>query len=424
MKIATIEAKITPPVGTLLAGYGSKDVSESIHDDLKVNGLCFDDGEKKALLLSFDLIGLEMSVVSELRRRCAELIGGTEADVMLTCTHTHEGPHTRETGANALDEIACRILVTNTLAAVEAAVQGNFTEVTASFYSEQVDVNTNRRYCGPENVCRFLPHHRSLEPLADGTTDRELGILLFNRAGTSRPFAVIGNYAAHPLVAHAPGAGGLAISADYPGRYRELVEESTGAFPVFTTGAAGDQFPIASELGFSALDLMAGPLARATVHGMIDASRNPAKFRMDDPKIHTSIRRFEAALRADKPDEKRIPKLRGLKNTELEVQLLAVGDVCFVGVPGELEAGPGLEIKWHSPYRRTWVLYNSTGYYGYFSPANDFVSGGYESARGQNFEVLTVLDMVNTAVRGMFELHGAIDIPPWPPAIQNGKGTR
>ena len=80
MKIATISTIITPPVGTLLAGYGSKDVSESIHDDLMARGLCFDDGERKALLLSFDLIGLEMSVVSELRRRCAELIGGEVAD--------------------------------------------------------------------------------------------------------------------------------------------------------------------------------------------------------------------------------------------------------------------------------------------------------------------------------------------------------
>lgn len=414
MKIATISAIVTPPVGTLLAGYGSHDVSESVHDDLMVRGLCLDDGEKRALLLSLDLIGLEDAVVADLRRKCAELIGGAEADVMLTCTHTHQGPHSRETGANALDAEFIRLLEARTLEAVRSALAGPFTEVSTFFYSERVDVNTSRRYCGPENVCRFLPHHRALEPLADGTTDKELGILLFTYAGTGRPFAVVGNYAAHPLAAHAPGAGGLAIGADYPGRYRELVGESTGAFSVFTTGATGDQFPISSELGFSALDEVAGPLARATVHGIIDASRNPAKFRLDDPKIRSSIRRFPAKFRTDRPDEKRLPRHRGLESTELELQFLAVGDVCFVGVPGELEAGPGLEIKWHSPYRRTWVLYNSTGYNGYFSSANDFVSGGYESSRGQHFEPLTVLDMVNAAVKGMFELRGGIDIAPWP----------
>ena len=414
MKIATISAVVTPEAGTLLAGYGSKDVSVAVRDDLMVRGLCLDDGEKKALLLSLDLIGLEESLVKELRCRCASLIGGSAADVMLTCTHTHQGPHSRKTGANDLDAKFCDMLMERTVSAVASALETGFTEVDAYFYSERVDVNVNRRYCGPENVCRFLPHHRSLEALSDGAVDRELGILLFNRAGTSRPFAVLGNYAAHPLVAHAPGVGGLSISADYPGRYRELVSESTGAFSVFTTGAAGDQFPIASELGFSALDEVAGPLARATIHGMIDASRNSGKFRLKEPKLRTAIRSFRAKLRADRPDEKRLPHYRGVAEADLELQFLAVGDVCFVGVPGELEAGPGMEIKWHSPYRRTWVLYNSTGYNGYFSPANDFVSGGYESARGQHFEPLTVLDMVNAAVRGMFELHGDIEIPPWP----------
>ena len=38
------------------------------------------------------------------------------------------------------------------------------------------------------------------------------------------------------------------------------------------------------------------------------------------------------------------------------IQLVSVGDVCLIGVPGELVAELGLEMKWHSPFRKTFIL--------------------------------------------------------------------
>jgi hypothetical protein len=87
----------------------------------------------------------------------------------------------------------------------------------------------------------------------------------------------------------------------------------------------------------------------------------------------------------------------------LELQLMSIGDICFVGVPCELVAELGMEIKWHSPFRKAYVFYNSTDYVDYICHANALVSGGYEP-ECQQFDARAGLQLVNAAVDAMFEL--------------------
>jgi len=414
---STVFADITPPVGSLLAGYSSNVVSVACHDPLTVSGLIMKDGKKTAVLLSFDLLALEDSLVTEMRKKIAAIVNCGESDVLLTCTHTHGGPHSRTTVSNRYDETYCKSLFEKTLAAVKEANSREFSQVMISFYSTKVDVNTSRRYVGPEKEARFTPKHRYLEPMVDNTgIDKELGLVFFWDIEKNKPLAVIGNYAAHPLVGHAMGLASHAISADYPGRYRELVKESTGAFTIFTSGACGEVFPINSESGFLSLDTIAKPLAVATNISMIGSLRNPIKFRIVKPELRSIIVKAKMPLRKDKDPGTFPPRYSNPDSYELPIQCLAIGDICFVGVPGEFSSKLGLEIKWHSPFRHTWILYNSTGYNGYFSTANDFVSGGYESTRGQHFQVRTALQLVNMAVDALFQLHdNKIDLAPYRP---------
>ena len=97
----------------------------------------------------------------------------------------------------------------------------------------------------------------------------------------------------------------------------------------------------------------------------------------------------------------------GRDDAELEIQCLSIGDVCFVGVPGELCAELGQEIKWHSPFRRTFIAYNSTAYFSYMGPANFLVAGGYE-ASSQRFGARGGLRLVSTATDALFELRESL----------------
>ena len=68
LKAAWFRSDITPQVGTRIAGYGPDDVSVGVLDPLYATGLALDDGERKALIVSFDLLGIDAPVIRELRR--------------------------------------------------------------------------------------------------------------------------------------------------------------------------------------------------------------------------------------------------------------------------------------------------------------------------------------------------------------------
>ena len=92
MKIAFFEKIISPEIGSTIAGYAFEDYSVAKRDDIYMTGLGLDDGENRALILSFDLQSLDGWFIRRIRRACAELLGTKEELVLLSCTHNHSGP--------------------------------------------------------------------------------------------------------------------------------------------------------------------------------------------------------------------------------------------------------------------------------------------------------------------------------------------
>lgn len=407
MQFASFKKVITPPIGTKLAGYAANDISRRIHDDLYVCGLALDDGRKKVLMLSFDLLGLDQDWVKHLRSASAEIMQCPEEDVILSCTHTHQGPHTRSLPERPLDLPYLADLLEWVKEGVRS-LAGNWQPCDIYFHSQNTPININRRVIRPDNRCIYLPRRRMLKPLADGPVDPELGLLILTEPDTQNPLAVVVNYAAHPLISHAPGLAGLTISADYPGELRKIIESNTGAACLFVSGACGDLFPENSGIGFEEMERFARRLALDVTDGIIDAVRNPDKFKLK-PVLQTAITPLELKMRKacnaeDDFHEDDLPAYPGAKSFPVELQFLAIGDVCFIGVPGELVGEIGLEIKWHSPFRRTWILYNSTAYLSYICHGNAFVSGGYEAGTS-HVDPLGGLQLLNTAIQTCVRLH-------------------
>ena len=96
MKVASFKKVITCQVGDDLAGYGAGITSEAFHDDLYMRGICMDDGTQKAVMISFDLLGLDQDEDETIRRIFREETGIPEENVVLSCTHTHSGPPARK----------------------------------------------------------------------------------------------------------------------------------------------------------------------------------------------------------------------------------------------------------------------------------------------------------------------------------------
>ena len=418
MKIAKSEQIISPETGTTIAGYGTFDETYRKTDDLVVSMLALDDGRNKALILGFDLIGMDEELCDRIRSKAARALDTAEDFVILSCTHTHEGPHTRTLAEHpeVFNAAYVEQLIRWTCEGIRR-LKDQYIEVDTFFYSMKVDANVNRRYVKRDNRAKFFPHCRDLEPLADGFCDQELGLLLFFRKGSRMPVEVLVNYAAHPLATHAPGLGSHSISPDYPGYLRKFIREESGADCIFLSGAAGDMFPKESEIGQGAARRMAEQLCSAVMLALCDAKRQPERFKLDNPELKALRTRFDVKRRMDNPRQfgGLPPFYRGKDVFSLPLQFLSIGDIALVGVPGELLAELGQEIKWHSPFRKTFILYASTAYFDYLCHGNALVSGGYE-AWCQLFDSRGGLKLVNAAVDGLYQLKGIEAVPSIPKA--------
>ena len=412
VKAAWFVKDISCKVGTPLAGYGPNDISVAKLDDLQLLGLALDDGSTKTLMMSFDLIGMDADIIRRIRSACAKALGVAEANVLLSCTHTHGGPHTRryskqkqyggESDAFAkpedIDTEYVAFLESATVEAVKRLVADDkWRECRVGFFSSQCDENRNRRYTTVENCASFIAHRRTLHQIATGTADKELGTVALLDAETYEPLYVIGNYAAHPLAYHAPGKGGCRITADFPGFYRRYIESETGAAAMFVSGACGDLVPKDDELGVNAARKVGENLAMASVAAVIDIQRNAGRFVMERPRLGAKIVTMVSRLRAP------YRKMHGRETEKMELQVLSIGDVAFVGVPGELVNELGLEIKWHSPFKRTFIAYCATDYFGYISTLNQVAAGGYEP-QDQRFASRDTLRLVATAQDALLDL--------------------
>ena len=419
MKISFGKTIISPEVGTPVAGYGPHDVSYAKLDDLYADVLALDDGTSKGVIISFDLIGLDAVNIQKIRKNCAKLFKGDESQVIVSCTHTHSGPNCQMLSdyPQYFEKEYVEQLIKTTAKLVKSVLAGKWIDTSVFFCSLDCDANTNRRFVTKNNRASFLPHRRDMERIADGICDKEVGMLCFVNKETCDPAYIIGNFAAHPLAGHAPGLGGHRISADYPGAFKRYIESETGAGCMFLSGAAGDMVPKWDETGIAAINDMGTRLAQTVIASIIIATRDKNSYMLQNETMQFG---FEYATRPVRPFRKNALHTiyKGKDEITYEMQLFSIGDICLIGVPGEVVAELGLEMKWHSPFRKAFVLYCSTGYMDYLCHGNALVAGGYEGHE-QWTDSRTGLALVNAAVDGMYKLYERTfpDKSKWPENI-------
>ena len=86
----------------------------------------------------------------------------------------------------------------------------------------------------------------------------------------------------------------------------------------------------------------------------------------------------EPIIQAFKKGREKIAPLQG-KTQKTWMQVILLGDIAFVGVPGELFAELGMEIKRRSPFRYTYVVGLANDYIGYLPDDEAFNLGGYQT---------------------------------------------
>ncbi len=407
LQVGTSAVDITPEAGGDLQGYLRLKPSEGIYAGLFAKAAVFTAAGKTAVLITSDLIGVSPDFTASVRRAIAARTGIRPADIMVTASHTHCGPCTLTNLISRLgrDRVyLARLKGQLTELVVRAAA--DLEPATLGTGSGAAHFNINRRKKTPRGVV--------MAPNPRGVCDREVGVIRIDTAAKD-PKAIIVNFTCHPTV-----WGGLLISPDYPGFAQRAVESAyhgrTKAF--FTNGACGDVRPnltdghgsfkskrsdvrrLGAGLGREVLRVAAAirsepvsevgavstrvrlplqrPLTLPRLHSFIRARQSEIKNWRKDPKQALMLKSAQIDLEWARRTERLVVSGKFRPWVEVEVQILKIGDLCLVGLPGEILCGIGLAVKRLFHPAKALVVGYANDCVGYIPTAQAVREGGYE----------------------------------------------
>ena len=403
---------ITPEDSVPLAGYGntSKRMSTTLLDYLYATCLAITDPEGETVLLfSQDLVN--SSQTERVRQTVSQVTGVPEDHIMVAATHTHSAPDQSSSHENIT---FWKIKYLESM--VKAAELALADRAEASFFAgstQTEQLNFIRHYLlsdgsyGGSNFGDFA-NNTIVDHAAQ--VDAQVQLLKITRSG--KKDILLANWQAHPLL-----SGGLTtpdISADFIGSARSYLEEQTGGYFVYFTGAAGNTNPTSriseetrtsdhKEYGKLLGDCILPALEQLTAletgdikltqlqtacainHQMEDkleeAKEVAALYAATDRDTgnvlarqlgFSSVYHANAVIRRAKLEESRL----------VEMCAVSMGDFSFIAAPYEMFANHGVYIKENTPFSMTFVISCCNGAQGYIPSAEAYDYGCYESHTG------------------------------------------
>jgi neutral ceramidase len=234
LRAGAARAIITPPLGIYLIGYGDRTTgSQSVHDDLTATALILDDGTTPLVVMALDMLALNEHVVARVRAGIEEHWQVPGERIMICCSHTHSGPiayadeRSKRTHRQFIDGLVEKLVAVVGEALVDRVA------ATLAWSRGEAEIAINRREVLPDGKVVI-----GVNP--DGPVDRSLNVVQVSRQEDGRSLVTLVNLACHATVL---GPKNHAISADWPGAMRRVVEAATGALCMFLQGATGNLNP-------------------------------------------------------------------------------------------------------------------------------------------------------------------------------------
>ena len=350
------EAVITPPPGTDLTGFGFylERKAEKVLDDLKVRALYLEDRKERLLIISCDLLGLSVTRADNIRAQVGAAFNLPTRNVLLSCTHTHSGPATEAMpGLGRVNRDYLKHLPKAVARAAElAAASGE--EAEFGFSSEAAEpIGFNRRRKNFQEI------------------DPWLNVAVF-RLKDRRLFLL--NYACHAVTLGPTEV----VSADWPGAVIRGIEHG-GDRGLFLQGFCGDIDPVVylnRRLGATAADLaLYGEILASRARKAADRAvfEPEARLRASENRIRLPLlvpakgdlkKEAAAALESsrefsgvrsiiqnwrERAEKKHAAFHKSPWMENIPVQVVAIGCLKILGLPGEVFCAYGLKLRRSQP---------------------------------------------------------------------------
>ena len=90
------EVDITPPTGLYMCGSLQPRTNVGVDDPLMAKTLVAASGGKVVAVVGVDLIGLPREIVDRAIEEAVDRTGIDPGSIMVSCSHTHSGPYTKD----------------------------------------------------------------------------------------------------------------------------------------------------------------------------------------------------------------------------------------------------------------------------------------------------------------------------------------
>jgi len=423
---------ITPPLGTPMSGQLFEREAKDIADDLFCRALVLDNEKTRVAFVACDVLSLKNRTVRMAKKLIKDNSEIPENNVIISATHTHTGPQTTNLFGYPANEKYISFLTLKIADAVRIA-QNRLKEAKIGFGKGiEREISFNRRFIMSNGKVETHPlkgDPRIVEP--EGPIDPEVGVL-YVEGSNKKPLGGIVNFACH---ATCQERSSTSISADYPGYIEKTLEKFKGndIVVLFTNGAAGnicqvDVFnqnrnevgpewakrmgtiigaealkviekmeltstvdirvkthllelpyrgPSSEELKTAKEILKKGTLATNSLrslfpnYGIVTEKKISVEELMESSPLKELWAREIILLNEERKKE---------PNIKVEITIMALNDLVFVAIPGELFVEFGLEIKRKSKYKNTFIIELANGCVGYIPTEKAFSrQGGYET---------------------------------------------
>ncbi len=423
-KVGYAQVNINPPLGAGVYGYYVPRYGKGFLDDLMSEVMVLSCNGKRIALISVDVCGFDKNVLKKVKQGIKNAAGIPEGNIFLTATHTHTGaflaPTTMfdvcEEGIKKYADFVVSRIVDATVMALADLKDAKMGFIVGYAPERVAYIRRYKMKDGTTMTCPPINDPNIDYPI--GELDQRVNVLRFDRDGGES--IVIVNYGVH-----ADTVNGEMFSSDWPGWMRRTIEKALdGTKCIFVAGAQGDvgsthvnpeggdlndtEISFDNEMKSPGMARFVGRALAGTVLQVYDKveyidvndidiiekiipipSNMPAKEEI--PLAHKYKELHDAGRDDEIPysamelttvvaEALRMCRLEnGPENFMLNLTGLKIGDVAFVGIPGEPFTEIGVKIKQAEGWKMILPCALTNGDEGYFPVQSAFDEGGYEA---------------------------------------------
>jgi len=382
---------------------------------LRANAMVFDTPQRLCFI-SCDTLIIPADVLDEATNRVIVEAGVAFDNLLVCATHTHHAPCTIDILGGTRDKTFCHYL---SEAIVNAAVSAarildnprtapEETQVELLFgESQEATVGMNSRYLLKDGSIAW--HSYAWEDVVrpTGPYDPDMAVLAFRRP-TGALAGIMFNHSVHNI----SKLGCETLSPGFYGLAAQELERRHGGAALFLPGAFGSTHNTGS-FGAGRIPHATAVLPKECIHRVsaavekgLDIARlvtldpvkvlkRPFTYRIrcfDEVKEEATVRAWSEKYTPDGAEgvQHDFRTMRAVlapsqgQERQTWLQTIRLGDVALVGVPGELFASLGLEIRRRSPFRWTYVIGLANDTIGYIGDFEAYRLGGYQLWAGQH----------------------------------------